>query len=116
MGLFEKKQALGGKEVKKEPKPSVFGGRSFLRRQELRGWLRKEEARRVTKMSQKERVGLEKKLFEPKKFGELIKPKEAERVYKEIKNFPRMSKEKYGLKSKGERFKTLKILEKLLGK
>jgi len=100
----------------KEPKPSGFGGRPFLRREEFRGWLRKEEAWRVSKMPQKERVGLEKKLFDPKRSGELIEPKEAEKVYREIKNFPIRSKGKYGFKSEGERFKALKILEKLLGK
>lgn len=125
MGLFEKKQELsgGGKKEKpgkmppsKEQKPSGFGGRPFLRREEFRWWLRKEELRGVSKMPQKERVGLEKKLFDPKRFGQFIEPKEAERVYQEIKTSPKRSQEKYGFKSPAERVKALKILEKFLGK
>ena len=121
MGLFEKKQVFsGGKPEKtppsKEPKLSGFGGRPFLRRDEFRNWLRKDELWRISKMPKEERVALEKKLFDPRRFGPLIEPKEAEKVYREIKNFSMRYKEKYGFKSEGERFKALKILEKLLGK
>ncbi len=124
MALFEKKQALGGGIKKdlgktpslKESKPSGFGGKPFLRREEFRNWLRKEEVGRISKMPQEERVDLEKKLFDQKKFGNLIEQKEAEKLYKDIKNFPIGSKKKYGFQSESKRVKTLKVLEKLLGK
>jgi len=95
---------------------SIFGGKPYIRREKLREWLRTDEAWKTTKMTAKERPGLEKKIFDPKKFGEYIEPKEVQKVYQELKYFPKRAKEKYGLQSEGERFKTLKMLEKLMGK
>lgn len=129
MGLFGRKQEkarsnfswLGRKSQErtsksKEPSPSGFGGKPYVRREQFRNWLRKDEVWSASKMSKNERVGLEKQLFDPKKTGSFIKEKDAQKVYKEIKNFPKKSAEKYGLKSQAERTKTLKVLEKFLGK
>lgn len=114
MILFKKKPEK--MPQKGEQKPSGFGERPFLRREEFRSWLKKEELWKISKMSQKERVNLERKLFDPKKFGLVIEPKEVERVYNEIKNFLTRSIKKHGFKNSEERFKILKILEKFLGK
>jgi hypothetical protein len=127
MALFNKKQQLGQGNPKEKPEKmpppkkekqdtSIFKGKPFIRREKLRGWLKTEEAWRETKKPLKERVGLEKKLFDPKKFGEFIDPREVEKVYKEIKDFPTKAKEKYKIQGEGERLRTLKALEKLMGK
>ena len=122
MEIFEKRQsfnkenigkqekALPSKEEKKDT--SIFGGKPSLRREEVRGWLRKEESWKMTKMPLNRRIELEKKLFDPGKFGQFIQPKEAMRVYEEIKNFPTRSKEKYKINNEGERLKILNLLEK----
>ena len=102
------------KEVKKDT--SAFQGKPFLRREEIRQWLRRDEAWKITRMPAKDRPGLEKKLFDLKRFGIFIDPKEAGRVHNELKNFPTKSKQKYGIKSERERFKTLNLLKKFLGK
>ena len=102
------------KEEKKDT--SAFQGKPFLKREEVRQWLRRDEAWKITKMPAKDRPGLEKKLFDIKKLGMFIDPKEAETVYKELKDFPTKAKTKYGIKSEGERFKTLNLLKKFLGK
>ena len=127
MALFNKKQQLGQGNPKEKPEKipppkeekedtSIFKGKPFIKREKLRSWLKTEEAWRKTKKPLKERVALEKKLFDPKKFGEFIDPKEVEKVYKEIKDFPTKAKEKYKIQGEGERLKTLKALEKLMGK
>jgi hypothetical protein len=95
---------------------SAFQGRPYLKREEIRQWLRKDEIRKITNMPAKDRPALEKKLFDPKRFGIFIDPKEAGKVHKELKNFPTKSKQKYGIKSERERFKTLHLLKKFLGK
>lgn len=124
MGIFGKKQTFNKEGIKEKlgemplPKgsiPSGFGGKPFLKREKFRDWLKKEESWRITKLSQKERVELEKKLFDPKRFGQLIDPKEVKQVYKEIKFFQKKSKEKYGIKTESERLKILKLLENFFG-
>ena len=110
----QEKKVSPPKEEKKDT--SLFGKKPSLTREEIRNWSRNEETWRVTKMPSSERVGLEKKIFDPKKFGTLVDRKEVERVYKEIKDYPERSKLKYGIQSESERFKTLKWLEKMKGK
>lgn len=102
------------KEVKKDT--SAFQGQLFLRRPKIREWLKKPEIWKIIRMPAKDRPGLEKKLFDIKRFGIFIDPKEAGKVHKELKDFPARSKQRYGIKSNSERIKTLNLLKKFLGK
>jgi hypothetical protein len=137
MVLFPKKidsnqkGVLGGeaslrklKESLKKPPPikeekidtSAFQGKPYLKREEVRSWLRRDEAWKITKITAKNRPGLEKKLFDPKRFGSLIDQKEAKIVYKDFENFPARVKKRYGIKDKGGRGKVRNLLKKFLGK
>ena len=104
---------------KKEPAPkdtSAFQGKPYLKREGIRDWLRRDEVWRVTKKPKEERVGLESKIFQRKEVGEFVDPKEAERIYKKMKDYPTESKKQYGIQSEGERYKILNMLKKFLGK
>jgi len=87
-----------------------------LKREEVRRWLKRDEAWKITKIPAKDRPALEKKLFNPKKFGIFIDPREAKIVYKDFEKFPTRVKTRYGIQGRGERVKTLKLLKKFLGK
>jgi hypothetical protein len=102
------------KEVKKDT--SAFQGKPYLKREEVRSWLRRDEAWKITKIPAKDRPGLEKKLFDPKRFGSLVDQKEAKIVYKDFENFPTRVKKRYGIKDKRGRVKTFNLLKKFLGK
>jgi len=127
MALFEKKQELSRGEMKEKPRPvpspkeekkdtSVFGGKPSLQRWEVREELRKDEVYRILRKPKEERAKLEKKLFDLKRFRELIEPKEVRKVYNELKDFPIKFRKKYGI-SEGERLNILKLLKKkFLGK
>jgi hypothetical protein len=102
------------KEEKKDT--SAFQGKSYLKRGDVRNWLKRDEMWEIIKKPKEERIGLEPKIFQRKEVGENVDPKEAEKIYNKLKDRPRASKEKYGIKSEGERHKILKTLEKFLGK
>jgi hypothetical protein len=105
------------KEVKKmKEDTSAFHGESSLSREQTRNWLRKEEAWKITKKGREERAGMEKQLFPGKEAGNFIDRKEAEKVYNELNDHPTRSKEKYQIKNEGERYKTIELLKKFLGK
>jgi len=102
------------KEEKKDT--SAFQGKTYLRRDEVRRWLKRPEAWKITKIPAKDRPALEKKLFDIRKFGNFIDPKEVKIVYKDFENYPTRVKKRYGIKSKSERVKTFNLLKKFLGK
>jgi len=124
MALIEKKQELSqGKEplkLEKTPPPkeekkdiSGFGGKRSLTREEFRGWLKKPEAWKASRLPQTERVKLEKELFEPKKFGHFIERGEPEKRLKKLKM------EKFQAKTQAERSelsKKIKLMKRFLGK
>jgi hypothetical protein len=103
------------KEVKEEKKDtSIF--QPYIKRDAFRQKLKRDEAWRITKMPIKNRIALEKKLFDPKRFGSFIDQREAKIVSKDFKGFPMRVKNKYGIEKKVERDRISKLLEKFLGK
>lgn len=112
------KKPLQVKEEKKEVKKdtSAFQGKPYLTREGVRRWLKRDEIWKITKMPAKDRPKLEKKLFDPKRFGSFIDQREAKIVYKDFENYPIRVKKRYGVKSKIERVKTFRVLKKFLGK
>jgi len=104
-------------QVKEEKKDtSAFQGKPYLNRPEVRQWLKRDEAWKITKMPSKDRPKLEKKLFDPKRFGSFIDQREAKIVSKDFENFPTRVKTRYGIQGRGERVRTSKLLKKFLGK
>jgi len=105
-------------QVKKEEKKdiSAFQGKPYLKRSEVRQWLKRDEAWKITKMPSKDRPKLEKKLFDPKRFGIFVGQREAKIVSKDFENFPTRVKTRYGIQGRGERVRTSKLLKKFLGK
>jgi len=108
MSISEK---TGGKRLEKMP-PLKEPKSSGLGREQFRLWLQGEEAWKVSNMPRNERTNLEQKLFGSEGF----KSKKAEEVYKDIKNLPGKSKEKYGIKTERERNQIISILEESLKK
>ena len=93
---------------------SLFRGRTHIERQEVKGWLRKDDAFRISGgMPQQQRIALEKKLF-PK--GEYASRKDAEKAFQTLKDFPEKSKKEFGIKDEGERRKALNVVKQILGK
>ncbi len=107
------KSVSAPKEEKKDF--SAFGKKLHLERGEVRDWLRGDSAWKASEMPREKRILLEKKLFDTKRFGEMIGRRDAEKVYKDFRNSPRGSQEKYKV-SESERFKIIRLLEKFLGK
>lgn len=115
---------IGGiKSIKKPPQikeekkdTSAFKGNPWLTRERVRQWLRRNEAWRITKIPAKQRPALEKKIFDPKRFGSFIDRREASIVSKDFENYPTRAKSKYGMKSRSETIKTRNLLRKFLGK
>ncbi len=103
--------------VKEEKKDiSVFQGKPYLKRDEIRRWLKRDEAWRITKLPANKRPQLEKQLF-LKEYGTFIDQREARKVYDNLRNYPTTrAKTKYGMKSRGETVRTSKLLKKFLGK
>ena len=109
------------KEVKKEIKKdtSIFQGSPYVTREKIRGWLKKDEAWKITKLSAKERLKLEKKVFNPKdprNIGIYIDPREANMVLKDFENFPNRAKTRYGMKNRNETRRVRNLMRKLVGK
>jgi hypothetical protein len=106
------------KEQKKEEKKdlSAFQGKLYLKRDEVKRWLKRDEAWKITKIPLKNRPSLEKKLFNPKRFGSFIDKREAGIVYKDFESYPERVKKRYAIKGKNERVRTFKLLKKFLGK
>jgi hypothetical protein len=112
------KKPSQAKEEKKEQKIdlSLFRGKKYLRRDEIRRLLKEDWAWKITKLPAKIRSELEKQLF-PKKFGNLVDQIEAGMVYKDLKDYPTTrAKAKYGMKNKRETDRTSNLLKKFLGK
>ena len=105
--------------VEKEPAPkdtSAFQGKPYLKKEDVKNWLKRDEMCNIIKKPKAERADLGLKIFQQKEVGEFIDPKEAGKIYKKIKDYPTESKKKYEIKSEGERYKILKTLEKFLGR
>lgn len=96
MALLEKKQQLSQEGLKGKPEKappqkekkkdiSAFKGKPYLKGEEIREELRKEEAYKILRLPREERVKLEAERFERKKFGEFIDQKEIEKVVKELR-------------------------------
>lgn len=102
-------------KVKEEKKLiSIF--EPYAKREKLRQLLKKDEAWKITKMPVKDRLALEKKLFDPKRFGIFIDQREAKIVYKDLDKFPIRTEKRYGIKKREERIRTSKLLKKFIGK
>jgi len=107
------------KEIKKEQKkdPSLFQGRQYLTRPEVSRLFKKDWAWKITRLPANVRSKLGEKLWNLKRFGNLIDQREANTVYKDIKDYPTTrGKTKYGMKSREETIRTVKLLKKFLGK
>lgn len=111
---YKTKEVKQVKEQKKDT--SAFKGNPWLTRERVRQWLRGNEAWRITKIPAKQRPALEKKIFDPKRFGSFIDRREASIVSKDFENYPTRAKSKYGMKSRSETIKTRNLLRKFLGK
>jgi hypothetical protein len=96
MALFEKKQQLEQEGLKEKPEKipppkeeekdtSAFQEKSYLKRREVRDWLKGDEIYKIIPQPKEKRAQLEKGLFGPK-YGSLIEraKKEPERLLKEI--------------------------------
>jgi len=125
MPLIEKKEELNKEGVQEKPgktpplkeekkDTSLYGEKAYVDQERGRMWTRKRETSESTGIKSSEMDETWKKLT--KGSGYFLERKEAEDIYKEIKDYPTKSKEKYGIKSEGERFKVLKLLGKSLGK
>ena len=90
------KKPLRAKEQKKEEKKdlSAFQGKLYLKRDEVRRWLKRDEAWKITKIPVKDRPSLEKKLFNLKRFGSFIDKREAGIVYKDFGSYPEIVKKR----------------------
>lgn len=105
-------------EEKKEQKidPSLFRGKPYLKRNEVKRLLKEDWAWKITKLPANVRSKLEKQIF-PERFGSLIDQREANIVYKDLKDYPTTrAKAKYGMKNRRETDRTFKILKKIVGK
>lgn len=92
---------------------SAFKGKPYLKREEIREELRKEEAYKILRLPREERVKLEAERFERKKFGEFIDKKEIEKVVKELRKKESLEKDiakKFAIR------REIKFWEKYLGK
>ena len=63
---------------------SGFGGKPFLKREELKGWLKRPEVYQLTKVPEQKRVKWEKELFTPEICRELIEKGEPEKIKTEL--------------------------------
>lgn len=95
MVIFEKKQELSGEKIREKPEKIpplkeekkdtfIFGGKSFIQRETLRGRLKKPDVWEKTHVPEKERGKWEKADFDVKKYGPLIDKKDAEKVIKDL--------------------------------
>lgn len=119
MPFLSSEQKAKWTPVEKSPAPkdtSAFQGKPYLKREDVKNWLKKDEMWEILKKSKEERVGLGLKIFQQREVGENVDPKEAEKIYNKLKNYPTKSKKEYEIKSEGERYKILKTLEKFLGR
>lgn len=87
-----------------ESRPLGLGGKRFGH------WIETDDAWQVSQMPRDKRMGLEQRLFG----SEGYTPQKAKEIYRDIKNLPNKSKEKYGIESDAERKQILRILEKSL--
>lgn len=98
MALFEKKQQLsqGGPKEKTPPPPkektppqkedtSVFRGKPYLTRAQVREELRKDEAYKLLRIPKEKRIKLEQELFPREKYHEFVDLKEVEKVVKNLR-------------------------------
>jgi len=125
MSLVEKKQELSQGAMKEKPgetppskkeekDTSLFRGKSSVSQEKGRLWAKREELYKITKIPPREMGEIWGKLT--KGTDLLFERREAEKIYKEIKDFPTRSKEKYEIKSESERIRILEALKKSLGK
>lgn len=99
--------------AKEEKEVSNFGSKGYVERGQFRQWLKKSDNYKITKLSDNERVKLEKELFEEKKYGLYIDKKESEKKLKELEM------KKPWTKSAAERKNVdmkIGIMKKFLGK
>ena len=116
-GIKSLKNSSQPKEPKKEQKkdPSLFGGRPYLKKQEIGRLFKQDWAWRITKLPANERSKLA-QIF-PKEYGSYIDPREANKTYDDLRNYPTTrAKTKYGMKNRRETVRTVKLLKKFLGK
>lgn len=116
--LLIKQEKKNSSTLEEKPKDtSAFQGRPYLKREDVRRWLKRDEVWKITKIPAKSRPALEKKLFDPKRFGSFVDRREADIVYKDFKDYPMTrARMKYGMKSRRETARTFKLLKKFLGK
>jgi hypothetical protein len=100
----------------KEEKKDISMFEPYTTREKFRQLLRKPETWKVLKKSVKDRLALEKKLFDPKRFGIFIDKREAKIVSKDLESYPIRVKTRYGITDKVARIRTSKLLKKLIGK
>ncbi len=127
MGLANIKQELGQGGMKERPEKmppppppkeekkdtSGFGGKPYLDRAGVREWLRRNpEAYKITGLTEKERVELEKKWFGPE-YGHYIKKDETEDVLRKLELERGRAKTQ---KEQTEKEREIRVLKKFLGK
>ena len=103
------------KPVPSQPKDSsLFRGRPHIERHEVRGWLKGNDAFRISGgIPEQQRIALEKKLF-PK--GQFVTKKDAEKTFRTLKDYPEKSKKEFGVNNDTERRKALNVVRQILGK
>lgn len=99
---------------KEEEDTSLFGKGANVSQEKGRMWTKRRDISKTMGIPPSKMSETWGKLT--KGTGYFFERKEAEKQYKEIKNLPTKSREKYGIKSEGERLKMLKLLKKSLDK
>ncbi|HUW71665.1 MAG TPA: hypothetical protein VMV66_00500 [Candidatus Humimicrobiaceae bacterium] len=125
MAISEKQQSfikenIGKQEKASPPKEeekdtSLFKGRPYVTQETGKRWVKGNEAYNLTKIPEKRRTEVWENITKGTDIH--FQTSEAKEKYKEIKESSLVKvKEKYGIKSEGERKGMLKMLEKSLGK
>ncbi len=112
---IQKKVQVQKKEPKKDT--SIFQGKPFVPRPQIREELKKPATWIITKLPTKARVELEKRLFplkDPRNYGQYIDPRELKKVRDDFEKFPDRSRTKYRM-SRKDVFKTRALLRKWSG-
>jgi hypothetical protein len=101
------------KEVKKDL--SIFQGKQYLTRPEVGRLFKKDWAWKITKLPANVRSKLGEKLWDLKKYGIYIDPREAKKVFEDLKNYPDRARTRYGVK-RSEVPRMRNLLRKFVGK
>lgn len=111
---FKAKQQVNFKKPAASQKPDFFGGKKYLTRLELREKLKKESGKVFSKgvsLTKKERIEMEKNIFDRSSYGEYIDPQDYKmglKKFEKSKYSAKTFKEKLGIEARAEILKKLK--------